>query len=108
MPRVKALRGDGVGGERVGSGKRAVEGLWDPMKHLNPARVAAGRRKGTEYLMEQKLELDSKEVKSPSWGYTFLEHRKQSADGREHSTEVGIGEQGPERDATWGRQEAPV
>lgn len=37
VPGVKALRGDGVGNERVGAGKRAVEGLWDPMKHLNPA-----------------------------------------------------------------------
>lgn len=65
-PGVKAQRGDAVGDRRVGSGKRAVEGLWDQPKHLNPSGGRRAREKG--HLMEQKLEKGGRGVKSPAGG----------------------------------------
>lgn len=53
--RVKAQRGDGVGGEWVGSRKWAVEGLQDPLKHLNADGGRQAEQRG-RYPMEQKLE----------------------------------------------------
>lgn len=46
MPGVKAQRGDGVGSERLESGKRVVEGLRDPLKQLNPDGGRRAREKG--------------------------------------------------------------
>lgn len=57
VPGVKAQRGDGMGTERVGSVKWALEEHWDQLKHLIPGR--GDRRPGEmESLLngEPKLE----------------------------------------------------
>lgn len=49
VPGVKAQRGDGMGSERVGSVKWALEGHGDLQKHLIPAKGTAGQGKRGAY-----------------------------------------------------------
>lgn len=49
VPGVKAQRGDGIGKERVGSVKWALEGHGGPLKHLIPAKGTAGQGKWAAY-----------------------------------------------------------
>lgn len=109
--RVKAQRGDGVEGERVGSGKRAVEGLQDPLKHLNADGGRQARAKG-QVSNGAETGMRWKRVKSSRRRYSSWEHREQSVDGeRGDSTELEERSKARttrEGVATWGREEAPV